>query len=113
MKEVVNVEELKPLLGKLFKDTLITDPAFGPYFILKYVDGGWGVMKTRRDSKENLKYRAQGYPSSFQGCLEMIARELQNEEGAVFTDVQTYIERWKEICTIFRDLYKKWDVNQI
>lgn len=111
--ETINVEELKPLLGKTFKDTLIVDPVLGPYFILKYVDGGWGVMKTRRDGSGNLRYRAVGYPANFMSCLDKVAKELQHEEGKVFESLQEYITSWKEVSTRILTAYKDWDVNQI
>ena len=113
MKETINVAELKPLLGKTFKDTLIVDPVLGPYFILKYEDGGWGVMKTRRDGSGNLKYRAMGYPSTFMGCLDYVAKELQNEGGKVYESIQEYIANWKELSDRVRSVYKDWKVDNI
>lgn len=111
--ETINIEELKAALGKTFKDTLIVDPAFGPHFIIRYSDGGWGVMKTRRDGNGKLKWRVLGYPSTFMSCLEMIAKELQHEEGAVFENVQSYVEKWSGICDMFQKLHKKWEVKLI
>lgn len=111
--ETINVAELKPLLGKTFKDTLIVDPVLGPYFILRYEEGGWGVLKTRRDSSGNLKYRALAYPATFMGSLEYVAKELQNESGKVYESIQDYISNWTEICNKIRNVYKDWKVNLI
>lgn len=108
--ETINLEELKPLLGKSFKDTLIYDPILGPCFILKYNDGGWGVMKTRRDGKGNLKWSVLGYPSSFAGCLNKVASSQLNEEGKIFDSIQSYISEWERISNSILDAYKNYQV---
>ena len=113
MEETINVAELKPLLGKTFKDTLIIDPALGPYFILHYEEGGWGVLKTRRDGSGNLKFRVLAYPSTFIGCLEYIAKEIQNESGAVYTTIQDYISNWNKVCDRIRNVYVDWKVKLV
>lgn len=108
--ETINLEELKPLLGKSFKDTLIYDPVLGPCFIVKYSDGGWGVMRTRRDSKGNLKWTVLGYPSTFQNCLNKVASDQTNGEGQIYDTVQRYISAWKEVSDRINDAYKNYKV---
>lgn len=105
-------EELIKILGKTFKGTLIQDDILNPYFIVRYADGGFGVMKAREDAKGSLKYRAISYPSSFLGCLDTIAKEQLNEEGKAFT-IQEYIETWKAISTRILEAYKDWNVNNL
>lgn len=111
--EKLTSSELLPLLGKNFRDTLIVDDVFGPHFIIKYSDGGFGVMKTRKDLNGKLKWRVLGYPASFMGALDMIAKQLQHEEGKVYESIQSYIETWKEISNKVLTAYKDWDVKQI
>lgn len=106
-------EQLLNLLGKSFKGTLIQDEILEPYFIVRYAEGGFGVMKTRIDGKGNLKFRVLGYPSSFLSCLDSIAKEKQHEEGKVYNTIQEYIENWKSISRSILDAYKDWDVNRI
>lgn len=106
-------KQLLDVLGKNFKGTLIQDPNLEPYFIVRYAEGGFGVMKTRLDAKGNLKYRAVGYPSTFVSSLDMIAREKQHEEGRVFNTVQEYIDNWKAVCREIQNIYTKWDIKNI
>lgn len=106
-------EELLKLLGKTFKGTLILDEILDPYFIIRYAEGGFGVFQTRLDSKENLKYKTVGYPSTFTGCLDLIAKEQQHKEGQIYESIQEYISNWKEICTRILKAYKEWNVNRI
>lgn len=108
----LNREELIKILGKAFKGTLIQDDLLNPYFIVRYADGGFGVMRAREDAKGALKYRAISYPSSFLGCLDAIAKEQLNGEGKVYT-IQEYIETWKAVSTRILEAYKNWDINQI
>ena len=102
----INLEEVKPLLGKTFKDTLIYDPVLGSCFIIKYSDGGWGVMKTRRDGNGNLRWSVLGYPSTFANCLNKIAQSQLNEEGAIFDSIQKYIDAWKQVSDRILNAYK-------
>jgi len=111
--EKIVLEELLTVLGKTFDDTLIVDDVLGPYFIIHYKDGGWGVMKTRRDSNNNLKYRVVGYPSTFAGCLDTVASAEQNEEGKIYESIQSYISNWKEICFKIRNVYKDWNIKDV
>ena len=106
-------EQLLKLLGKSFKGTLIQDEILDPYFIVRYADGGFGVMKSRIDSKGNLKFKVLCYPSTFMGCLEMIAREKQHQEGQIYNSIQEYIENWKQISNTILSAYKNWDVKAI
>lgn len=106
-------EQLLNLLGKSFRGTLVQDEILEPFFIVRYADGGFGVMKTRIDGKGNLKFRVLGYPSSFTGCLDSIAKEKQHEEGKVYNSIQEYIENWKKISKTITEAYKDWDVNRI
>lgn len=106
-------EQLLKLLGKTFKGTLIQDEILEPFFIVRYAEGGFGVMKTRIDGKGNLKFRVIGYPSTFLVCLDMIAKEKQHEEGQVYNSIQEYIESWKKISKTITEAYKDWDVNRI
>lgn len=106
MEETINLEELKSILGTSFKDTLIYDPILGPYFIIKYKDGGWGVMKTRRDKNGNLRWTAMCYPASFKNCLAVISQAFVNEEGKVYETIQTYIDACNEITTKITNAYK-------
>lgn len=108
--ETINLEELKPLLGKSFKDTLIYDPVLGPCFIVKYADGGWGVMRTRRDGKGNLKWTVLGYPATFQSCLNRVASSQLNTEGEIFDSIQKYISKWEEISNRIINAYKNYQV---
>lgn len=111
--ETIKIEELRPILGKTCKDTVVVDPVLGPYFILRYEEGGFGVMKTRRDGNGNLKYRAMGYPSSFVGCLEMVAKEILHEGGKSYESIQAYISAWKEVSNRILNAYKDWNVKLI
>ena len=104
--ETINLEELKPLLGKTFKDTLVYDKVLGPYFILKYSEGGWGVMKTRRDGNNNLKWSVVSYPSTFQSCLNKVAQAMLNGEGQIYESIQKYIDSWKQVANVLMDAYK-------
>lgn len=106
-------EELIKLLGKTFKGTLIQDEILEPFFIVRYADGGFAVMKTRLDAKENLKFKVLCYPSSFVGCLDTIAKEKQHAEGQIYNSIQDYIESWKQISNTVLNAYKNWDVNRI
>ena len=111
--EKIDLNELLSVMGKNFNDTLIVDDVLGPYFIIHYSEGGWGVMKTRRDANGGLKYRVIGYPSSFAGCLDSIASSLQNEEKKIYTSIQSYIENWKDLCNKIRNVYKDWNIKDI
>lgn len=106
-------EELKKLLGKTFKGTLIQDDILEPYFIVRYAEGGFGVMKTRTDGKGNLRFKALCYPSSFTGCLDTVAKEQLHGEGQYYDSIQEYIENWKKISTAVLNAYKDWDVKAI
>lgn len=111
--EKIEVNELLSVLGKNFNDTLIVDDVLGPYFIIHYNEGGWGVMKTRRDANGNLKYRVVGYPSTFASCLDSIASSIQNEGGQIYESIQKYIDNWKELCLNIRNVYKDWNIKDI
>lgn len=106
-------QQLLDVLGKSFKGTLIQDEVLEPYFIVKYSDGGFGVMKTRLDGKGNLKFRTVGYPSTFLSCLNMVAKEKQHQEGQVYNSIQEYIENWKAVSSSILNAYKDWNVNEI
>lgn len=106
-------EQLKELLGKTFKGTLIQDKILEPYFIIRYAEGGFGVMKTRTDARGNLKFKALCYPSNFMGCLDTIAKEQLHGEGQCYDSIQEYIEAWKKVSTNILNAYKNWDVNSI
>lgn len=105
--------DYQKLLGKSFKGTLIHDEVLDPYFIVRYAEGGFGVMKTRVDGKGNTKFKVVGYPSTFLGSLDMVAREKQHGEGQAYNSIQDYIDSWKKILTEIINAYKKWDVNPV
>lgn len=106
-------EQLLKLLPKTFKGTLIQDEILEPFFIVRYAEGGFGVMKTRLDGKGNLKYKAISYPSTFMGCLDTVAKEKQHQEGQTYNSIQEYIESWKSISRSILEAYKNWDINNI
>lgn len=106
-------QKLLDLLGKTFKGTLIQDKILDPYFIVRYADGGFGVMKSRQDSKGSLKFKVLSYPSTFLGCLDTIAKEKQHGEGQEYKSIQEYIESWKAISKTIINAYKNWGVESI
>lgn len=105
--------QILTLLGKTFKGTLIQDPILDPYFIVRYAEGGFGVMKCRTDQKGNLKFRAIGYPTNFLSGLNMIAQEQLHGEGQSYDSIQKYISNWNEISSRILNAYKDWNVNKI
>ena len=105
-------KQLKELLGPTFKGTLIQDEILEPYFIVRYAEGGFGVMKTRLDAKGSLRFKALCYPSSFMNCLDVVAKEKLHETQ-YYDSIQEYIESWKKISTTILNAYKDWNVNAI
>lgn len=112
MEETYKNQLLK-LIGKTFKGTLICDEILKPFFIVRYAEGGFGVMKTRTDAKGNLKFRAVCYPATFVKCLHTIAVEKQHPESQVFESIQEYIENWKNVSDTILNAYKEWNVENI
>lgn len=110
---MLTLDSIKKLLGPNFKESVIYDPILDPYFIVRYAEGGFGVMKTRTDKNGNLKFKVESYPSSFAGCLDKIAKEKlhTSEDGPVFYGtLQEYIAKWNEIS---RTLLESCDILNI
>lgn len=110
--EKLNKEEILSLLGKTFNDTLILDESFGPHFILKYLEGGYGVMKVRKDANGKTRWKVLGYPSSISGCLDMIAKSLLNEGGKTYETLQEYKTEWDGISRRILNSYKDWTIEK-
>lgn len=85
------------LMGKTFKGIVITDPVLEPYFIIRYEDGAWAVAIKRTDYKGNIKFRADSYPATFEGCLKRIVREKAHEESQEFKTVREYIDYYNSV----------------
>lgn len=106
-------QELTALLGKTFRGTVVEDPVLEPYFVVRYAEGGFGVIKKRVDDSGKLRIRVLSYPSTFTGCLQYIAREQLNVGGTSYPSIQKYIEEWKKISTRILEAYKEWNVENI
>lgn len=106
-------KQLLELLGKSFRGTLIQDEILEPYFIVHYAEGGFGVMKTRLDSKGNLKFKSISYPSTFLACLNTVAIEKQHQEGQSYNSIQEYIESWKNVSSRILNAYTDWEIAKI
>lgn len=106
-------QDLVTLLGKTFKGTVVEDPVLEPYFVVRYAEGGFGVIKKRTDDSGKLRIRVLSYPSTFVGCLHYIAKEQLNVGGSVYSSIQQYIDDWKKITTRILEAYKEWNVESI
>lgn len=109
-EEIINLEELKATLGTSFKDTLVYDPILGSHFIVKYKDGGWGVMKTRRDKNGSLKWTVVCYPTTLKGCLSVVSQAHINEEGKVYETLRSYIDTCKEELEKINNAYSNIEI---
>lgn len=106
-------QNLANLLGKAFKGTIISDPVLEPFFIIRYIGGGFGVVKKQVDKTGDLRARVISYPSTFLSCLNYIGKEHLNEGEKEFSSIQEYIETWDKISTRIVEAYKDWKVEKI
>ena len=78
-------------------DTIVQDPVLEPFFITRSSNGGYAVYERVTTGENNTEYiKTLGYPSTFGNAIQMIAREMLNEEGKTY-DLKSYINRWEEI----------------
>lgn len=106
-------DSIKTVLGPQFKGTVIEDPVLEPYFITNSGGGSFAVSKKRFDKNGTLRYSDVCFPSTFEGCLNVIAKEMLHEEGRVFESIQNYIDSWKEISDKIINAHKNWNVEKI
>lgn len=78
-------------------DTVIEDPVMEPFFITRSQTGGYTVYERVIKGDNNTEYiKTLGYPSRFGNALQMVAREILNEEGKTY-DLKTYVDRWEDV----------------
>jgi hypothetical protein len=85
------------------EDIIIEDPAMEPFFISKAKSGAGGFTVFERVIKgeNNTHYiRTVCYPSTFNGALRTVAKELLNSgEKIKYTSVKEYMQKWDSITT--------------
>ena len=85
------------------EDIIIEDPAMEPFFISKAKTGAGGFTVFERVIKgeNNTAYiRTVCYPSSFNGALRTLAKELLNSgEKTRYSSVKEYMQKWDAITT--------------
>ena len=78
-------------------DTVITDDAFGPFFITRSSTGGYTVYENVIKGENKTKYiKTICYPSRFGSALRVIAEELLNQDKT-FPSAKSYIQRYSDI----------------
>jgi len=78
-------------------DTIIADPVMEPFFISRSQTGGYTVYQRVIKGENDTEYiKTLGYPSRFGNALQMVAREILNEEGKTY-DLKSYVERWENV----------------
>jgi hypothetical protein len=78
-------------------DTIITDKVMEPFFITRSQTGGYTVYERVIKGDNNTEYiKTLGYPSRFGNALQMVAREILNEEGKTY-DLKSYVDRWENV----------------
>ena len=78
-------------------DTVIEDPVLEPFFISKSQSGGYTVYERVIKGENNTPYiKTVSYPSTFNGALKTIGREILNQGGNKYT-LKEYLDRWESI----------------
>lgn len=78
-------------------DTVITDDAFGPFFITRSTTGGYAVYENVIKGENKTKYiKTICYPSKFAHAIKIIAEELLNQDKT-FPSARSYIQRYEDI----------------
>jgi len=78
-------------------DTIISDPVMEPFFITRSQTGGYTVYQRVIKGDNDTEYiKTLGYPSRFGNALQMVAREILNEEGKTY-DLKSYVDRWENV----------------
>lgn len=85
--------------------TTIEDPILEPYFIVNNGPNDFTVNKKRFDNGGIVRYSAVKYPSTFYGCLTVIAK-CKMAEGLRCESIQEYLDRWTEISEKLYETYK-------
>ena len=65
------------------------------------------VMKKVVERKEvngKLKLTLLGYPSTFYGCLDMIAKNKLNVPGKVYDCIRNYINEYRSIISTLKEV---------
>lgn len=78
-------------------DTIVQDPSMEPFFISKSSTGGYTVYERVIKGENNTHYiKTVSYPSTFNGALKTIGREILNQGGKKYT-LKEYLDRWESI----------------
>lgn len=78
-------------------DTVIEDPVLEPFFISKSQSGGYTVYERVIKGENNTPYiKTVSYPSTFNGALKTIGREILNQGGKKYS-LKEYLDRWESI----------------
>lgn len=91
------------VIGKGFRGTIIRDPLIEPYAIGHYETGGYVVVE-RKEVNGKLKLTLLGYPSTFYGCLDMIAKNKLNVPGKVYDCIRNYINEYRSIISTLKEV---------
>lgn len=95
-------EEDKLEFGGSFRGTIIKDPILEPYRIGHYDTGGFVVVEKKTSDKGKDRLSLLGYPSSFGGCLEMIAKAKTNVTGKTYESIESYVSEFRRIISEFK-----------
>lgn len=91
------------VIGKGFRGTIVRDPLIEPYVIGHYETGGYIVVE-RKEVNGKIKLTLLGYPSTFYGCLDMIAKHKVNVPGKEYNSIKSYMDEYRGIVGALKEV---------